>query len=174
MKARIEIDTSNAAFEDNASELFAVAERAVFAILRMEESSALDAESVLFDSNGNRCGFARVEFTESEWEAETMSEKLARIPRGNHKLSAPLAESLHISNVDLRLLEAQRIALATIPREAISSEQNEAIDGIQSMLDFWSDERARKLEAPERIDTAPLSESLASLKRTMKRAKGER
>lgn len=51
------------------------------------------------------------------------------------------SQTLKIPNVDFALLDSQRLTLATIPRDGMSFEQIEAIDGIESMLDFWSDER---------------------------------
>lgn len=50
---------------------------------------------------------------------------------------------LKISNVDLELLEEQRLTLATITQNvALTKEQLDAINGIQNMLDDWSDQRA--------------------------------
>ena len=51
------------------------------------------------------------------------------------------SQTLKIQNVDFALLDSQRLTLATIPRDGMSFEQIEAINGIESMLDFWSDKR---------------------------------
>jgi hypothetical protein len=48
--------------------------------------------------------------------------------------------SLSISNVSYALLEHQRLTLATITAEQLNTEQMSAIEGIQNMLDTWSDE----------------------------------
>jgi hypothetical protein len=91
MNITIEINTSGCAFNqpDFSGEVLRVAERAACDALRMAEASALDSESVLFDTNGNRCGFAKVEFTESEWEAESMSDKLARLSASEQEARQP-------------------------------------------------------------------------------------
>jgi hypothetical protein len=48
--------------------------------------------------------------------------------------------SLSISNVSYALLEMQRVTLATITADQLNTEQMSAIEGIQNMLDTWSDE----------------------------------
>tara|TARA_R110000824_G_scaffold273475_1_gene461977 strand:+ start:25 stop:216 length:192 start_codon:yes stop_codon:yes gene_type:complete len=48
--------------------------------------------------------------------------------------------SLHISNVSYALLERQRVTLATITADQLNKEQMSALEGIQNMLDTWSDE----------------------------------
>ena len=48
--------------------------------------------------------------------------------------------SLSISNVSYALLEHQRVTLATITADQLNTEQMSAIEGIQNMLDTWSDE----------------------------------
>ena len=48
---------------------------------------------------------------------------------------------LIIDNVDLELLERQRLILSTLqPNQIPTHEQMDAIEGIQNMLDGWSDE----------------------------------
>ena len=51
-----------------------------------------------------------------------------------------MIERITLKNVDVYLLEQQRKILATIPREALTEMQRAALDGIQNMLDSWSDE----------------------------------
>ena len=48
--------------------------------------------------------------------------------------------SLRISNVSYALLERQRVTLATITADQLNKEQMSALEGIQNMLDTWSDE----------------------------------
>ena len=50
---------------------------------------------------------------------------------------------LHIENVDLDMLERQRIALRGLHSilEEITEKQNDALEGILNMLDHWSDNR---------------------------------
>lgn len=50
-------------------------------------------------------------------------------------------ETIVIRGVDVELLEKQRLALLTIERKDLAPEQYAAIEGIQNMLDVWSDER---------------------------------
>lgn len=49
-------------------------------------------------------------------------------------------ETLTLSGVSFALLEKQRLTLATIQPEQLTPEQMQAVEGIQSMLDGWSDE----------------------------------
>ena len=46
---------------------------------------------------------------------------------------------VHIEGVDDALLEQQRLILATIPRSGLEVRQQAALNGIQHMLDYWSD-----------------------------------
>ena len=48
---------------------------------------------------------------------------------------------LSIENVDLEALEAQRLVLGQIDREKLPGWQGDALNGIQNMLDSWSDAR---------------------------------
>ena len=55
-----------------------------------------------------------------------------------------MSSTLTIEEVDLSLLEMQRVALASISPKArrhFKKRQIEALDGIQNMLDAWSDKR---------------------------------
>jgi hypothetical protein len=69
MKIKIEIDTANSAFGCGESHDFAalnyelkrVLGSARGAAVRHSRSTALAAEAVLFDSNGNRCGWVRTD-----------------------------------------------------------------------------------------------------------------
>ena len=50
--------------------------------------------------------------------------------------------TLKITGVDLLKLEEQRVALSRIDRSILlNTNQIEALDGIQNMLDNWSDQR---------------------------------
>jgi hypothetical protein len=51
---------------------------------------------------------------------------------------------LIIKGVDLELLEKQRKVLATIPRGIFHEQVVLVLDGLQNMLDSWSDERAEE------------------------------
>ena len=58
--------------------------------------------------------------------------------------------NLVIKNVDLEMLERQRLELALIPRTLgtvglLPTKAVEALDGIQNMLDGWSDQRVKDL-----------------------------
>jgi len=51
-------------------------------------------------------------------------------------------EEITIQSVDTELLERQRLMLATIEEGySVTADQMRAIEGIQAMLDHWSDER---------------------------------
>ncbi len=51
-------------------------------------------------------------------------------------------EEITIRFVDTELLETQRLMLATIEEgKPVTADQMRAIEGIQAMLDHWSDER---------------------------------
>ena len=62
MRITIELTTDNDAFEGESGlcEILSVIEDSGIAVLSMLESTEFDAESVLFDHNGNRCGFVRI------------------------------------------------------------------------------------------------------------------
>jgi len=49
------------------------------------------------------------------------------------------SNELVIDDVDNMLLNIQRLTLTTINHKLLSTVQSEALDGIQSMLDAWSD-----------------------------------
>ncbi len=49
---------------------------------------------------------------------------------------------LHITSIDLKLLEEQRLVLASIPRGAhLNPQQFDAIVGVSGMLEDWADKR---------------------------------
>ena len=52
-----------------------------------------------------------------------------------------MENELIIHPVNLELLEKQRLILSTIERHVLSKKQADALEGIQSMLDYWSDRR---------------------------------
>ena len=63
MRITIEVTTENDSFQDETGglcEILSVIEDSGIAVLSMLESTEFDAESVLFDHNGNRCGFVRI------------------------------------------------------------------------------------------------------------------
>lgn len=49
--------------------------------------------------------------------------------------------TLVIDAVNFKLLERQRLILGTIDPKRLSKKQMIALDGIQNMLDTWSDDR---------------------------------
>ena len=61
---------------------------------------------------------------------------------GNNVAAHTSTDWLIMKNVDLKLLEQQRLRLAGIDRDTLTAEQAEALDGVQNMLDYWSDEYA--------------------------------
>lgn len=70
MRLTIEIDTSGAAFNDDPTwslvNEFQLCSKDVYEILWNHRHDALDWESVLSDSNGNRCGFVRATFDDEK------------------------------------------------------------------------------------------------------------
>jgi len=63
-------------------------------------------------------------------------------------------ETLPLSGVSFALLEKQRLTLATIKPEQLTPEQMQAVEGIQNMLDAWSDEVYFRDKAAGRINPA--------------------
>lgn len=52
-----------------------------------------------------------------------------------------MTETITIAGVDADLLDEQRQIIASIDRAKLSPRQGDALDGIQHMLNFWSDKR---------------------------------
>ena len=74
-------------------------------------------------------------------------------------------EALYITNVDLKMLDSQRLALATVPLDGMSPEQRDAISGIQNMLTHWSDTR----ESPH----TPRTEKIVRMAKDQHESEGE-
>ena len=53
-------------------------------------------------------------------------------------------DTLIIDGVDLKFLDRQRLSIASINRDLLTEKQAESLDGIQNMLDHWSDLEANK------------------------------
>ena len=72
-----------------------------------------------------------------------------------------------LENVDTELLDKQRLQLAAslldpVVVEALGKKREEALQGILTMLDAWSDKQAEFFEPP--IDWQPAEDALAVIK----------
>lgn len=92
-----------------------------------------DAHDVVMDAHTT---LSNAEITSTGEHEDTRVENLKK--RGI-ETAVQIKGVVHITGVDTDLLERQRLILATIPRSGLEVRQQAALQGVQHMLDYWSD-----------------------------------